>query len=148
MPDTGDVRDSPAAVEYIAERLAAEAGVRWRDLFNEDRNKWRDKARVARRKVGMMNSLTDFWEAAERLDPEGFAKARARDAELEAQRRDAERYRWLRDSNRIPRDADPEGHIVVCAGGGEDVLWGISMDAAIDVAMVARNENVQQNTDS
>ena len=48
------------------------------------------------------------------------------------QDKDADRYRWLRNSSRIPRDADPDGHIVVCSGGGEDVLWGASMDSAID----------------
>lgn len=38
-----------------------------------------------------------FMAEAEKLDPEGFAKARAERAELEALRKDAERYRWLRD---------------------------------------------------
>jgi hypothetical protein len=56
-------------------------------------------------------------------------------AQHDAMVKDAERYRWLRDSNRIPRGADPEGHIVVCAGGGEDVLWGEQMDAKIDSDM-------------
>ena len=37
-----------------------------------------------------------FMAEAERLDPEGFAKARAERAELEALRKDAERYRKLR----------------------------------------------------
>ncbi len=38
-----------------------------------------------------------FMAEAEKLDPEGFAKARAERAELESLRKDAERYRWLRD---------------------------------------------------
>ena len=40
--------DSPAAVEYIAERLAFDSGVRWRDLSNSVRNAWRDIARKKR----------------------------------------------------------------------------------------------------
>lgn len=39
-----------------------------------------------------------FMAEAEKLDPEGFAKSRAERAELEALRKDAERYRWLRDT--------------------------------------------------
>ena len=58
-------------------------------------------------------------------------------AELAALRKDAERYRWLRDSERIPNDDSGDGHIVVCSGSGEDVLWGQSMDAAIDHDMRA-----------
>lgn len=45
MPTTPD---SPAAVEYLAERMALDSGVRWRDLFNSERNAWRDRAREIR----------------------------------------------------------------------------------------------------
>ena len=45
MPTTPD---SPAAVEYLAERMALDSGVRWRDLFNSERNAWRDRARGIR----------------------------------------------------------------------------------------------------
>lgn len=46
-----------------------------------------------------------FMAEAEKLDPEGFAKARAERSELEALRKDAERYRWLRSQ----RDLGPHG---------------------------------------
>jgi len=49
--------------------------------------------------------------------------------------KDAARYRWLRDSNRIPPDAPADCHILVCAASGEDVLWGSEMDRAVDSAM-------------
>lgn len=42
------VADSLAAVEYLAERMALDSGVRWRDLFNSERNAWRDRAREIR----------------------------------------------------------------------------------------------------
>ena len=45
MPTT---TGSPAAVEYLAERMALDSGVRWRDLFNSDRNAWRYRAHKAR----------------------------------------------------------------------------------------------------
>ena len=45
MPTT---TGSPAAVDYLAERMALDSGVRWRDLFNSDRNAWRYRAHKAR----------------------------------------------------------------------------------------------------
>ena len=45
MPTTPD---SPAAVEYLAERMALDSGVRWRDMLNSDRNAWRYRAHKAR----------------------------------------------------------------------------------------------------
>jgi hypothetical protein len=43
-----DIPDDPGAVEYIAERLAFDAGVRWGSLFNQERSLWRDIARKKR----------------------------------------------------------------------------------------------------
>jgi hypothetical protein len=44
----------------------------------------------------MAEIFKTFMAEAEKLDPEGFAKARAERAELEALRKDAERWRWWR----------------------------------------------------
>jgi hypothetical protein len=46
--------------------------------------------------TGKIETAAQFFAEAERLDPESFAKARAERAELDAQRKDAERYRKLR----------------------------------------------------
>lgn len=47
---------------------------------------------------------------------------------------DARRYRWLRDSDRIP-DGEADGHLIVGEACGEDVLWGDQLDKAIDAAL-------------
>lgn len=57
-------------------------------------------------------------------------------AALEA---DAARYRWLRDPDRIPDD-EGDGHIIVGAGSGEDILWSEQLDAAIDAALALQQE--------
>jgi len=44
---------------------------------------------------GKLESLHEFWPEAEKLDPEGFARARRERAELEALRKDAERLDWM-----------------------------------------------------
>lgn len=56
------------------------------------------------------------------------------EAECERLRKDAERYRWLRDPARIPHDADIDGHMIVGPGCGEDIYWTTQLDAAIDNA--------------
>lgn len=48
--------------------------------------------------------------------------------------RDAKRYRWLRDSDRLGDD-ELDGQIVTGAAGAEELLWGERMDNAIDAAM-------------
>jgi hypothetical protein len=48
--------------------------------------------------MSRIETLAEFWTAAERLDPEGWAASRKAQAELESLRRDAERYRTLRAS--------------------------------------------------
>lgn len=54
-------------------------------------------------------------------------------------KRDAERYRWLRDSDRLGDD-DLDGHIVVGAASAESLLWTEQLDLAIDAAMSACKE--------
>lgn len=49
-------------------------------------------------------------------------------------RKDAERYRWLRDPVRVDWE-DITGELVVGQAEGEDILWMMSLDAAIDEAM-------------
>ncbi len=53
--------------------------------------------------------------------------------------RDAERYRWLRDSDRLGDD-DLDGNIVVGEAGAESLLWGEQLDRAIDAALAAQRE--------
>lgn len=55
--------------------------------------------------------------------------------------KDAARYRWIRDSSRVPSDSTG-GHIVVCDESGEDVLWGSALDRSIDFAMLAAASTV------
>lgn len=50
---------------------------------------------------------------------------------------DAARYRWLRDSSRIPED-EVEGHLIVGDGGGEDVLWDEQLDRRIDRELASK----------
>lgn len=49
-------------------------------------------------------------------------------------RRNAERYQWLRNPERVPRD-DPFGHLIVGQAEGEDILWRDELDRFIDYAM-------------
>lgn len=49
-------------------------------------------------------------------------------------RKDAERYRWLRDPVRVDWE-DITGELIVGQAEGEDILWMMSLDAAIDAAM-------------
>lgn len=63
-----------------------------------------------------------------------------RDPLANADRRDAERYRWLRDPHRIPDSGDADEHIVVADYGGDDLLWDASLDRAIDAAIAAQRE--------
>ena len=57
--------------------------------------------------------------------------------QLQRMARDAARYRWLRDSERVGEEM--EGDILVGAEGGEDILWGKFMDRAIDAAMAGES---------
>ncbi len=49
----------------------------------------------------MAEIFKTFIAEAEKLDPEAFARVRAERAELEALRKDGERYRWLRDTGSL-----------------------------------------------
>lgn len=64
---------------------------------------------------------------------EATPSATPADAASEADKRDATRYRWLRDSDRLPEEID--GEIVVGTAGGEDVLFDSALDKAIDAAI-------------
>jgi hypothetical protein len=48
-------------------------------------------------------------------------------------KRDANRYRWLRDSERFPDEMD--GTIIVGEACGESILTGEQLDRAIDAAI-------------
>ena len=94
------------------ERLKAEA------------NKWRNE-------MLKINTYAEFMAEAERLDPEGFAKARADRAEADALREDAERYRWLREAH---DSADNVALWHVRGTAGQPIEAG-ALDAQIDEAM-------------
>ena len=81
-----------------------------------------------------LETLEQFWDAAERLDPAGWAKSKAAQVELAALRKDAERYRWLRD--RAVREAGPVPYCVIGTCPSDAVPEeGAALDAAIDAAM-------------
>jgi hypothetical protein len=67
-----------------------------------------------------------------------YARPQPASATNDADRRDAERYRWLRDPHRIPDSGDADEHIVVADYGGDDLLWDASLDRAIDAAIAAQ----------
>ena len=72
----------------------------------------------------MQGLFESFMTEAERLDPEGFAKARADHAEEVSLRRDALRYRMLRRGQ----------HWSVINGIGDE-LRADALDAAIDAEL-------------
>ena len=71
--------------------------------------------------MGKNSNFEEFMREAEKLDPEGFAKARADRAELDSLRKDAERYRKLRRGQ----------HWSVINGIGDE-LRGEALDSAVD----------------
>lgn len=64
-------------------------------------------------------------------------QSKALKAENELLRKDADRYRWLRDPDRCEEDYldGPADNIVVGSCGGEDILWRDDLDREIDSAM-------------
>ena len=87
-----------------------------------------------------IHPMAEFWAEAERLDPKGFAKARAEHERVEELRIDADRYRWLR--------AEHERHDPIChlswkrngdRNSGEWVNTA-RLDASIDLAISAARE--------
>lgn len=81
----------------------------------------------------MTTNYEQFMAEAERLNPEAFAKAHAERAELEALRKDAERYRWLRRWK--GQEHEP---LFTVQHELDGTLWGGDLDAAIDAARDAR----------
>lgn len=78
-----------------------------------------------------ISNYAEFMAEAERLDPEGFAKARAERAEMEALRRDAARYRWLRDLLAVE-----DIHVALMdRWGTPDEAESAKTDALVDSAM-------------
>jgi hypothetical protein len=76
----------------------------------------------------------------ERLKAEVDSLTREADRQyttIEAYRKDAERYRWLRDPDHCEDDFldGPADNIIVGSCGGEDILWSDDLDRAIDAAM-------------
>jgi hypothetical protein len=63
------------------------------------------------------------------------AALEAANAQIAELSKDAERYRWLRDSNNFV-----DGGIIVGNAEGEEILWDESLDRAIDAAIAASAE--------
>lgn len=89
---------------------------------------------------GMTDSETEFATAATPFAIIGLIAERDQlRAEVDSLRNDAERYRWLRDRHDTPGD-------YLCVTDGEDGVIieetvgfeGLSLDAAIDAAMAAK----------
>lgn len=78
----------------------------------------------------MAEIFKTFMAEAEKMDPKGFAKARGERAEMDALRKDAERYRWLRDAHPAT-----ESVIAVDWRDPRKAMRHGDLDAAIDAAM-------------
>lgn len=85
--------------------------------------------------VQQFNGLSQF---RDRTVKEFDAKVARLEAEAEALRKDAERYRFLRDP--APRDCAPECDVICGVAEGEDVLWSGDLDRTIDAAMSADDD--------
>ena len=87
----------------------------------------------------MAEIFKTFMAEAEKMDPKGFAKARGERAEMDALRKDAERYRWLRD--RAYFDGDEDAATAWCVYGtchGDAIpTHGDDLDAAVDARILA-----------
>lgn len=75
MEDISSTKDL-AWTEYLAERLAADKGVRWRDLFERSRELWRSIARKQireyRAKTGLSAESSILYEEEDHLgEPQG-----------------------------------------------------------------------------
>ena len=78
----------------------------------------------------MAEIFKTFMAEAEKMDPKGFAKPRGERAEMDALRKDAERYRWLRDAHPAT-----ESVIAVDWRDPRKAMRHGDLDAAIDAAM-------------
>ena len=88
-----------------------------------------------------IQTLAEFWDAAERIDPQGFARSRAEQTELETLRKDAARYAFLR-SDFSPMGLDANANHS-WAYRRNFTLRGPNLDAAIDAAMAAEAKEKQ-----
>jgi hypothetical protein len=78
-------------------------------------------------------TMEQFWAECERIDPVGFAAMRAEKAAVDAMRRDAERYRWLRGY----------GHQCIGPdrGAGAEWTYDEELDAMVDAGISLLKEN-------
>ncbi|RMV69996.1 hypothetical protein ALP05_02336 [Pseudomonas caricapapayae] len=90
-------------------------------------------------------------EVVEALSSQYYALENVADErdQLQAQcdelEKDAGRYRWLRDTDRVGYEPDDEiiGHLVVGQAEGDDILWLDNLDHAIDAAMREHDTDVE-----
>ncbi len=88
-----------------------------------------------------IETVAEFFAEAERLDPEGFARARAEKAERDALRKDAERYRTLR--SRACKDG---GMLVIEIGSLDDNAvgdWSDFIDETVDAMQASAAKEPQ-----
>ena len=71
--------------------------------------------------MARIETMAEFWIEAERIDPEGFARARVEESEADDLRNDAWRYRKVR-----------SGQTWSVIDGGGNALKGDELDCAID----------------
>jgi hypothetical protein len=85
--------------------------------------------------MSRIETLAEFWTAAERLDPEGWAASRKAQAELESLRRDAARYRKWRTEYCQASHPGGAGTISEMLIDLADAWTEADVDEAIDAAM-------------
>lgn len=145
LRDVTKFDDAVACVFDLLKMTAANTGSREWDDQLEDlaeevieyapkyKKQWVDICELARERDQLKAENTDLHATLQAAKGE----IERLKADNEALRKDAERYRWLR--NPENRDEDyfdgPADNIVVGSCGGEDILWLNDMDREIDAAM-------------
>lgn len=107
----------------------------------------KDLVNPARRhpETGNLSHWPNDWDATfiARLNPLTTKALLRHIADLKercaAAEKDAGRYRWLRDPDRMPHDS-PMGHLIVGEAEGEDIYWRHILDQAIDAATQSQGE--------
>lgn len=126
-------------LEQVEKELASQAGKPAAPL--EELRAWdggvsicllADAQRLLAERDAKIEALTEYAAAVEK-------SADAAEKERDALRKDAERYRWLRNPDRVPNDS-PCGHLIVGEAEGEDIHWRDHLDRSIDNAMALETE--------
>ena len=106
--------DTPEMAELLGLLLGVEVRSKDNDSYGET--------------VSMLQDMAD-------ANSDAFHRAYELEKENESLKKDAARYRWLRDSKRFD-DEDPLGQLACGETEGEDLLFDSDLDHAIDMYMV------------